>query len=195
MSDARTPSPGRGAGRAFAVLPIALGLFPLLVSWWVRTRPEAEVDSFLDLTSWSSLQAREWSVLAVLLALRLLHAWRWPARELVPALDLPLAGFTLAVTGGGLSVLDPGLPLAYVAVLVFRRGAVTREVSFRHLALSLLLGLTGIHLLVTWHDRERLEEIRTLLAQDCWLKYQQSPQKPDGHVQVCDPFVPRTPPQ
>ena len=38
-----------------------------------------------------------------------------------PLLDLPLLGFLIATAGGGTSPLDPTLPLAYVAALIFLR--------------------------------------------------------------------------
>ena len=162
MNDTRPPPRSdRTAWLVYAILSACVVLGLAVTESWSRfagsnTGQETILDA-VDLTGTSALSVFEWWVLLILGGLRTLALLRG-ARPLVPILDLPLLGFLIAATGGASSPLDPTLGLAYVAALVFLRGPEVAPRSRRVLAVQLLLGLLGLHLLVTQHDARRLAQ-------------------------------------
>lgn len=133
--------------------------------------PRGTLDA-IDLTGLSRLSVGEWTGLGVLVLLRSLFLLRRVPPRLVPALDLMLFAPLIAVSGGSTSPLDPTLPLAYLMAVILLRGTEVRRRTRWLLVAQLLVGLVGLHGMVTNHDNARLarseqaEELRLQATAD-----------------------------
>jgi len=119
--------------------------------------PAISIDT-IDLGSLSPPDAFELALAGALALARFVLALMRRRRLLEPLVDLPLIGVLLAVNGGALSPLDPTLPLAYVAAILFLRGAESGRATPKRLTLELLVGLAAIHAIAQRHDRRRLDD-------------------------------------